>query len=249
MTTLRVILQSHIPRRRFFAKTAGSLAAVGAMVASLDDLLGQQNAAAGGSIRQTSAGKVRIAAIALATVDGMLENNYARGLRMAEISLRDKPDIILLPEAFAAGYGGQALADDAEEVAKSEHLAKFRRLSATAHCMVVLGYLEKVEGDRRVRNAVAIYDCGQLLGRHYKHNLWPDSKRPYRDEPSMMVAGKEIEIFHTRLGRFAILICYQRIEEKPRIFPRKQGFVSLQEGCGWVAVGLLDNTLGNSLIE
>jgi predicted amidohydrolase len=201
MTTVRVP-QSRLPRRRFFAKTAGGLAGVGAMIASLDALFGQENGTAAGR-------KVKIAAIALATVDGMLENNYARGLRMAEISLRDKPDIILLPEAFAAGYGEQALADYGEEVAKSKHLAKFRRLSATAHCMIVLGYLEKVEGDRRLRNATAIYDGGQLLGRHYKHNLWPDSQRPYRDEPSMMVAGKEIEIFHTRLGRFAVLICYE----------------------------------------
>ena len=56
---------------------------------------------------------------------------------------------------------------------------------------------------------MAIFDRGQLLGRHYKHNLWPDSQRPYRDEPSLMVAGQEIEVFHTRLGRFAILICYE----------------------------------------
>ena len=139
----------------------------------------------------------------------MLESNYAREVRMAEISLRYKPDIILLPEAFAAGYNGRPLADYAEEEAKSEYLARFRRLSARAHCMIVLGYLEKVEGDRRVRNAVAIYDGGRLVGRHYKHNMWPDAKRPYRDEPALMVAGKQIEIFNTRLGRFAVLICYE----------------------------------------
>ncbi len=109
-----------------------------------------------------------------------------------------------LPPDTAGG-----LAEFAEEVATSEHLAKFRRLSAQTRLMVVLGYLEKVAGDRRVRNAIAIFDRGQLLGRHYKHNLWPDSQRPYRDEPSLMVPGKEIEVFHTRLGRFAILTCYE----------------------------------------
>ena len=139
----------------------------------------------------------------------MLESNYARALRMAEISLQYQPDIILLPEAFAGGYCGRPLTKSAEDVTKSEHLAQFRRLSARAHCMIVLGYLEKVEGSRRVRNAVAIYDGGQLIVRHYKHNLWPDSRRPYRDEPSLMIAGKEIEIFPTRLGRFAVLICYE----------------------------------------
>ncbi len=154
-------------------------------------------------------GKIKIAAIALATVDGMLENNYARGLRLAEISLKHKPDIILLPEAFAAGYCGKPLAEVAEDRDKSEHLAKFRELSAKAGCMIVLGYLEKIEGDRRVRNAVAVYDRGKLVGVHYKHNLYADTARPYRDEASLMASGKGIEVFDTRLGRLAVLICYE----------------------------------------
>jgi predicted amidohydrolase len=202
MASIPPLPKPQIPRRRFFRKTAGGLA--GALIASLGNLSAQENAT-----KETSPRIVKIAAIALATLDGMLESNYARAVRMAEISLQYKPDIILLPEAFAAGYGGQPLAECAEDVAKSEHLARFRRLSASARCMIVLGYLEKVEGSRRVRNAVAIYDCGQFVGRHYKHNLWPDARRPYRDEPSLMIAGKEVEIFRTRLGRFAILICYE----------------------------------------
>jgi predicted amidohydrolase len=155
--------------------------------------------------------KIKIAAIALATVDGMVEANYARALRMAEISLKHKPDIILLPEAFAAGYCGKALGEYAEDGEKSQHLARFRRLSAQAGCMVVLGYLEEVEGDRRVRNAVVIYDRGEVIGRHYKHNLWVDTRRPYRDEPSLMIPGKEIEVFQTRFGRLAVLICYENM--------------------------------------
>ena len=161
--------------------------------------------------KEKDVAKIKIAAIALATVDGMMEANYARALRMAEISLKHKPDIILLPEAFAAGYCGKALADYAEDVEKSEYLAKFRRLSAEARCTIVLGYLEKVEGDRRVRNAVVIYDRGEAIGRHYKHNLWVDARRPYRDEPSLMIPGKEIEVFHTRLGRLGVLICYENM--------------------------------------
>ena len=77
--------------------------------------------------------------------------------------------------------------------------------------MIVLGYLEKVEGDRRVRNAVVIYDRGDPIGRHYKHNLWVDARRPYRDEPSLMIPGKEIEVFQTRWGVSAILICYENM--------------------------------------
>ena len=87
--------------------------------------------------------KIKIAAIAVATVDGMVESNYARALRLAEISLKQKPDIILLPEALAAGYCGRPLAEFAEDGQKSEHLARFCKLSADGGCMVVVCYLEK----------------------------------------------------------------------------------------------------------
>lgn len=36
--------------------------------------------------------RVRVAALAIATVDGMMAHNYARALRMAEISLKHEPD-------------------------------------------------------------------------------------------------------------------------------------------------------------
>jgi len=152
---------------------------------------------------------IRVAAIALATVDGMFENNYARALRLAEISLRHKPDLVLLPEAFAAGYCGKPLANYAEHPATSRHLAGFRRLSARAGAMMVLGYLEKIDGDRRVHNAVTIYDRGESVGTHYKHNLWSDAQRSYRDEVSLMIPGRQVEVFATRLGRFAVLTCYE----------------------------------------
>ena len=49
---------------------------------------------------------LRIATIAVSTVDGMVGCNYHRTLRLGEISLRNNPHIILFPEAFAAGYCG-----------------------------------------------------------------------------------------------------------------------------------------------
>ena len=108
-----------------------------------------------------NARKVKIAAIPVATVDGMLEANYARALRLAEISLKDKPDIVLLPEAFAAGYCGRPLGEFAEDGDKSEHLAGFRKLSAVGDCMFVVCYLEKVPGEKRGADVVAIYDRGK----------------------------------------------------------------------------------------
>ncbi len=167
--------------------------------------------ASGRPSAESRPGKVKIAAISVATVDGMFDANYERAVRLVEISLMDKPDIIILPEAFAGGYCGKPLSAFGEDSETSPHLAKFRKLSADGKCILVVCYLEKVPGDTRVRNVAAIYDSGKLLGRHYKHSLWVDHDRPYRDEPSQMIPGGPIEVYRTRFGRFAVLICYENM--------------------------------------
>jgi len=149
---------------------------------------------------------VRVAAIAVATIEGMMRENYARALRLGEIALAQKPDIVLFPEAFAAGYCGTDLSPYAE-TPESESIQSFRRLSEAGGCMVVLGFLKQSEGG--IHNAVAAFDRGELIGIHCKSSLWVDEKRPYRDEPSLMLPGDGIEVFDSRLGRFAILICYE----------------------------------------
>ena len=149
---------------------------------------------------------VTIAAISVSTLDGALESNYDRAYRLCEIAVASKPDIILLPEAFAAGYPGTDLSPYAE-TRESGNLAKFRGLSRRAGCMIVLGYLEKVRDG--FKNGVVIFDSGNVVGRHYKSSLWKDDKRPYRDETALMIPGDGIEVFDTRLGRLAVVVCYE----------------------------------------
>ncbi|MBI2193951.1 MAG: carbon-nitrogen hydrolase family protein [Planctomycetes bacterium] len=149
---------------------------------------------------------LRIAALALATVDGMVEANYERARRLGEISLDSKPDIVLLPEAFAAGYCGIDLRPFGEPL-DGPHLESFRKLSETGGCMVVLGYLESAP--QGIYNAAVAFDRGHVAARHYKSSLWPDDRRPYRDERSLMLAGPGMEVFESRFGRFALLICYE----------------------------------------
>ena len=153
-------------------------------------------------------GPIRIAAIAVATVDGMVRENYARALRLGEIALAQKPDIVLFPEAFAAGYCGGDLRPYAEEL-DGEFPCAFAALSKRGECMVLFGFLERVQGG--IANSVAIYDRGQLLGVHRKSSLWCDAERPYRDEPSQFVRGDGIEVFQSRFGPFAVVICYENM--------------------------------------
>ncbi len=149
---------------------------------------------------------IKVSAISLATVDGLVESNYQRALRLAEIAMEGKPDIVLLPEAFAAGYCGADLAAYAE-TRDSQWLSAFRGLSRKGDCMIVFGYLEKVE--QGIMNGAMIYDRGEEVGVHYKHSLWPDDNRPYRDERTLMLPGPGIEVFDTRFGRMGVLICWE----------------------------------------
>lgn len=157
--------------------------------------------------------RVRIAAIALATVDGLPESNYARAGRLVEIALERRPDLVLLPEAFAAGYCGVDLAPYAETL-ESPGLRALRELSRQGQCVLLAGYLEPA-GEGKVANAVAVWQDGELLGRHYKTAMWPDAERPYRDEVSLMAPGAELVVMPSRLGRLGVLICYENM------FPEK----------------------------
>jgi len=154
---------------------------------------------------------IKIAAITVSTLDGMLRENYARALRLGQIALSGKPDLILFPEAFAAGYCGVDLAPYAEEL-DGPWPRKFRTLSRRGRCLVLFGMLERApEG---IRNVVVLFDRGELIGVHAKHSLWPDREMPYRDEPSLMVPGPGLDIFPTRFGRVAPLICYESVIEE-----------------------------------
>ncbi len=153
--------------------------------------------------------ELTVAAIAVATVDGRVDDNYRRAIRLAESSLAYSPDIILLPEAFASGYCGDDLRSYGENLRNSPYLQAFRDISSDGKCMVVTGFLETVAGG--VRNCAVIFDSGEVIGVHAKRTLWPDDNRPYRDERVLLVPGDELEIFSSRFGDFAVLICYENM--------------------------------------
>ncbi|MHB9131412.1 MAG: carbon-nitrogen hydrolase family protein [Armatimonadota bacterium] len=173
---------------------------------------------------------IRIACIAVAALEGLVDANYQRAIRLGEIALAEKPDILLFPEAFAAGYCGTDLTPYGENREESAYLQHFRRLSQEGECLVAVGYLERVPGG--VKNGMAIYDRGEFLGAHYKRSLWPDDQRPYRDERALLVPGQALEVFESRLGRFAVLICYENmLEENWREVAHHVDFVLSPYNC------------------
>ncbi|HUQ66676.1 MAG TPA: carbon-nitrogen hydrolase family protein [Flavitalea sp.] len=152
---------------------------------------------------------VKVAAIALATVDGMMDANYQRALRLTEIAAQEHPDIILLPEAFAAGYAANDLTPFGETLESSKYLNEFRQRSSKYGCMIIVGYLQKISAG--LHNSAVIFDRGKVVGSHNKSTLWPDKKRAYRDEQHLIVPGKGMEVIQTRFGKVGLLICYENM--------------------------------------
>jgi predicted amidohydrolase len=152
---------------------------------------------------------LKIAAIAPATTDGLMETNYQRALQLTETASRERPDIILLPEVFAAGYCADDLAPYAETLEHSKPLQEFRHRSREYGCMIVLGFLESCSDG--LRNAAVIFDRGEVVGVHHKSSLWPDDQRPWRDERRLVLPGKGMEAFPTRFGRLGVLVCYENM--------------------------------------
>lgn len=152
--------------------------------------------------------RVQIAALALATLDGQVDANYRRAIAMARIAAADRPDIILLPEAFASGYCANDLTPFAETSA-SPHQREMTALSHELDCMIVYGWIEA--SDRCVRNVVTVADRGRVWATRAKSNLWPDDRRPWRDERVLMKPGDRIAVVQTRFGRIAAMICYENM--------------------------------------
>ncbi|MCY2952556.1 MAG: carbon-nitrogen hydrolase family protein [Planctomycetota bacterium] len=153
--------------------------------------------------------KIKVAAIGVATIDGKVEDNYKRALELVDEAAKDKPDLILLPEAFAAGYCADELTPYGETFDTSPYLKEFVARSQKYDCMIIMGILEKRSDG--LHNVAAIIDRGEIIGRHSKSTLWPDNARPYRDERVLVGSGPGREAFDTRFGRIGILICYENM--------------------------------------
>jgi predicted amidohydrolase len=153
--------------------------------------------------------RIRACAIGIATTDGAFADNYRRALDLTAAAGGKGAQVILLPEAFAAGYCAEDLSSFAETLADSPYLQAFARLSERHRCLIALGFIERTTDGPA--NTVALFDGGRLAGIHRKVILWPDDARPWRDERRLVRPGAGFDAIRTSLGRIGILTCYENM--------------------------------------
>ena len=139
---------------------------------------------------------------------GLVQHNVIRprerGLRriVQLANCLDKPDLVLLPELFASGYGFADIKDEAK--ASEQEVIPFLGDMAKSLSSWVSGTLI-LEKDGKYYNTFFILDRqGNPVHAQAKTHLF----RPM-NEHEMFSPGNEFRAFETEFGRVGALVCYE----------------------------------------
>jgi predicted amidohydrolase len=137
---------------------------------------------------------------------GSAEGNREYMLALFERALKQKPDLVCLPETFVgAGLYGQAGREAAEPVPGPTTDAFAQR--AKAHRCYVICPLRTAREGRHWNSAVVIDRSGDILGIYDK--IHPVTASPdYTDFEEGVTPGREAPVFDLDFGRIGIQICF-----------------------------------------
>jgi len=149
----------------------------------------------------------RIATVCQAgSLRSSVEENRRYVLGLLELALRQKPDLVCLPEAFTtAGVTGKPITELAETVPGPTTNAISERAKAYG-CYVICPILTKREA--KVWNSAILIDRrGAILGTYDKtHPVTTSSD--YTVFENGVTPGREIPVFDLDFGRVGIQICF-----------------------------------------
>jgi predicted amidohydrolase len=154
---------------------------------------------------------VKVLGIQLETRVGQVDANYARALAFLEHGARVyRPDVILLPEAFAA-YMARPDMEAVAEPVPGPTTDRFCSYSAQYQTMILFGLIRQNPHGDGVYNSAILVDGGQIIGiydkTHLTMNLLPE-ERAMKNEQEIYLAGDRLGLFDTRFGRIGVMICH-----------------------------------------
>lgn len=200
-----------------------SISSLGAQRLALDKYAGVESA------RE----RVRVASVAVLPDKWDKSANWGRIERLVRTAVAEGgAELVVTPEGALEGYvinEVNAISDPKERAAA---VARFRdlaeplagpygqrasRLARELGVFLLLGFLES-EGEA-VYNTAALFDPeGDVVGRYRKTHF----AQGYAINPSCYQAGEDYPVISTPLGRFGILICYDRqLPEPARVLALK----------------------------
>ena len=145
----------------------------------------------------------RVCCQQLDPVVGDLDGNRERALAAIREAVKQRADVIVLPELATSGYMFES-AEEAASVALDPHHEILREWGAAASAngvIVVGGFAERGE-DGRTYNSAAVFDPTGLRAVYRKLHLWDREKlwfAPGEQPPP---------VIDTAVGRLSVIVCY-----------------------------------------
>ncbi len=145
----------------------------------------------------------RIVCQQLAPVLGDLAANRTLALAAIREAVDHGADVVVLPELITSGYMFESPQEAASAAIDRDHetLAEWAAEAARADIVLVGGFCE-LGAENRIYNSAAVLDATGLRAVYRKLHLWDREKLVF-------TAGSEPPpVLDTRLGRLAVVICY-----------------------------------------
>ncbi len=146
---------------------------------------------------------VKAAAIQISYTMGEKEANIQKGIDKISEAVANGAKLVVLPECSTTGYvfnTRQEAASLAEEVPCGPTVKLWEKVAAEKDVYIVAGIVEKEDVD--LYNTAVLVGPEGYIGKYRKMHLWDEDKLWY--EPGNL----GIPVFHTPIGKIAILICY-----------------------------------------
>jgi N-carbamoylputrescine amidase len=150
----------------------------------------------------SSNGGFGISCLQTLPIFGAVSENVADLERRVTEAAAVGAQVIVAPELCTTGYVFQSREEAFElsEAIDGQTIERFREVAMRLGIYFTFGFAER-EGDRLFNSSVLLGPNG-LIGRYRKLHLWDEEAQFF--EPGNL----GVPIFHTPLGRIALLICY-----------------------------------------
>lgn len=146
---------------------------------------------------------VTVASVQMEPVVGEKAKNLQSSVRLIEQAAAKGARVVVLPELCSSGYVFKTREEafaNADEIPGGESTAVWAEAARRLNIYVVAGTAERA-GERLFNSAVLVGPEG-YIGTYRKLHLWGD-------EHLFFEAGDlGLPVFHTEIGRLAVLICY-----------------------------------------
>ena len=138
-------------------------------------------------------------------VDGEVEANLDRALKLTERALESKPDLIALPELLATGYFTEDYRPYAEPL-DGRTVTRLAALASESRAAIVAGLVTLNDRGDAQNSAVVIEPDG-LVGVYSKAHLCVNPEL-HANESALFAPGTSLGLFDLAVGRVGVMICY-----------------------------------------